>query len=75
LHRCLQRYGISRLPDIEDGKGIKPKFKTYPIGYFHTDIAEVSTAQGRLLPLRCHRSHLEVRLHRDAREGQAAGRS
>ena len=23
LHRCLQRHGISRLPDIEDGKGIK----------------------------------------------------
>ena len=25
LHRCLQRHGISRLPDIEDGKGIKRK--------------------------------------------------
>jgi transposase len=22
LHRCLQRHGISRLPDVEDGKGI-----------------------------------------------------
>ena len=32
LHRCLQRHGISRLPDVEDGKGIKRKFKTYPIG-------------------------------------------
>ena len=30
LHRCLQRHGISRLPDVEDGKGIKRKFKTYP---------------------------------------------
>src|SRR5262245_18438286 len=48
LHRCLQRHGISRLPDVEDGKGIKRKFKTYPIGYFHIDIAEVRTAQGRL---------------------------
>jgi hypothetical protein len=48
LHRCLQRHGISRLPDIEDGKGIKRKFKTYPIGYFHIDIAEVRTAEGRL---------------------------
>jgi len=36
LHRCLQRHGISRLPDVEDGKGIKRKFKTYPIGYFHS---------------------------------------
>ena len=48
LHRCLQRHGISRLPDIEDGKGLKRKFKTYPIGYFHIDIAEVRTAEGRL---------------------------
>ncbi len=39
---------ISRLPDVEDGKGIKCKFKTYPIGYFHIDIAEVRTAMGRL---------------------------
>ncbi len=48
LHRCLQRHGISRLPDVEDGKGIKRKFKTYPIGYFHIDIAEVRSAEGRL---------------------------
>src|SRR6201993_2080826 len=48
LHRCLQRHGISRLPDVEDGKGIKRKFKSYPIGYFHIDIAEVRTAGGKL---------------------------
>lgn len=48
LHRCLQRHGISRLPDVEDGKGAKRKFKTYPIGYFHIDIAEVRTEQGKL---------------------------
>ena len=48
LHRCLQRHGISRLPDVEDGKGIRRKFKIYPIGYFHIDIAEVRTAEGRL---------------------------
>jgi transposase-like protein len=48
LHRCLQRHGISRLPDVEDGKGIRRKFKSYPIGYFHIDIAEVRTAMGRL---------------------------
>src|SRR5271156_1837115 len=41
LHRCLQRHGISRLPDVEDGKARKCKFKTYPIGYFHIDIAAV----------------------------------
>src|SRR5262252_10465128 len=48
LHRCLQRHGISRLPEVEDGNGIKRKFKAYPIGYFHIDIAEVRTAEGRL---------------------------
>ncbi|HEX3993806.1 MAG TPA: hypothetical protein VHX39_21765, partial [Acetobacteraceae bacterium] len=41
-------HGISRLPDVEDGKGIRRKFKSYPIGYFHIDIAEVRTAMGRL---------------------------
>jgi len=48
LHRCLQRHGISRLPDVEGSKPEKRKFKTYPIGYFHIDIAEVRTAQGKL---------------------------
>lgn len=47
LHRCLQRHGISRLPEIEDDKPAKKKFKPYPIGFFHIDIAEVQTAQGR----------------------------
>ncbi|MBB4375298.1 hypothetical protein GGD63_008147 [Bradyrhizobium sp. cir1] len=37
-----------RLADVEDGKGIERKFKSYPIGYFHIDIAEVRTAEGRL---------------------------
>ena len=48
LHRCLQRQGISRLPDVEGNKPEKRKFKTYPIGYFHVDIAEVRTEQGKL---------------------------
>jgi transposase InsO family protein len=48
LHRCLQRHGISRLPDVKDGKGIRRKFKSYPIGYFHIDIDELRTAEGRL---------------------------
>jgi transposase InsO family protein len=47
LHRCLQRHGISRLPQIGD-KPAKKKFAHYPIGYFHVDIAEVSTKEGRL---------------------------
>jgi transposase InsO family protein len=48
LHRCLQRHDISRLPEVPDGKIAKHKFKIYPIGYFHIDIAEVRTEQGRL---------------------------
>lgn len=39
LHRCLQRHGIGRLPDVEGDKPAKRKFKSYPIGYFHIDIA------------------------------------
>jgi hypothetical protein len=48
LHRCLQRHGISRLPDMEGNKSQKKKFKPYPIGYFHIDIAEVRTEEGKL---------------------------
>ncbi len=48
LHRCLQRHGISRLPEVEGDKPARKKFKPYPIGYFHIDIAEVRTAEGKL---------------------------
>ena len=48
LHRCLQRHGVSRLPQMEGDKEPQRKFKTYPIGFFHVDIAEVQTAQGKL---------------------------
>jgi transposase InsO family protein len=48
LHRCLQRHGIGRLPDVEGDKPAKNKFKSYPIGFFHIDIAEVQTAEGKL---------------------------
>ncbi len=48
LHRCLQRHDISRLPEIDGDKPAKKKFKAYPLGYFHVDIAEVQTAEGKL---------------------------
>jgi hypothetical protein len=48
LHRCLQRHDISRLPDIQGDKPKRQKFKRYPIGFFHIDIAEVQTAEGQL---------------------------
>src|SRR6185295_4266731 len=43
LHRCLQRNGISKLADVEGDRPARKKFKAYPIGYFHIDIAEVRT--------------------------------
>src|SRR3954452_8117592 len=48
LHRCLQRHGIGRLVDIEGDKPAKKRFKSYPIGFSHIDIAEVQTAEGKL---------------------------
>ncbi|ABY28550.1 integrase, catalytic region [Methylorubrum extorquens PA1] len=48
LHRCLQRHDISRLPEVDGDKPKRSRFKAYPIGYFHIDIAQVSTEQGKL---------------------------
>jgi transposase InsO family protein len=48
LHRCLERHGISRLPEVEGDKPARKKFDTYPIGFFHIDLAEVRTAEGKL---------------------------
>ncbi len=60
LHRCLQRHGISRLPDVEGDKPKRQKFKRYPIGFFHIDIAEVQTSEGKLylfVGIRCLAGH------------------
>jgi transposase-like protein len=32
LHRCLQRHGISRLPDPDSAQTAKKRFTAYPIG-------------------------------------------
>lgn len=48
LHRLYQRQGISRLPDMKGAAEPKRTFKSYPIGYFHIDIAEVRTEEGKL---------------------------
>ena len=47
LHRLFQRHDISRLPSVE-GEKTRKKFKAYPISYFHVDIAEVRTGEGKL---------------------------
>jgi transposase InsO family protein len=48
LHRCLQRRGISRLPETEGDKPQKKRFAARPIGCFHIDLAEVQTGEGKL---------------------------
>jgi transposase-like protein len=48
LHRCLERHGISRLPEVAGEQPRKKKFDIYPIGFFHIDLAEVRTAEGKL---------------------------
>ena len=48
LHRCFQRHGISRLPELKGEAPPKKRFKQYPIGYVHLDIAEVATEEGKL---------------------------
>jgi len=48
LHRLFRRHDISRLPDLKSEAEPKQKFKSYPIGYFHIDIAEVRTEDGKL---------------------------
>ena len=48
LHRLFQRHAISRLPDMKTGAPGKKRFKSYPIGYFHIDIAEVRTEDGKI---------------------------
>jgi transposase-like protein len=44
----LQRHDISRLPEVGGDKPAKKRFKRYPIGYFHIDLAEIRTAEGKL---------------------------
>ena len=78
LHRCLQRHGISRLPDVEGDKPKRSKFKRYPIGvraFSRTNGVHALTphrhrrgADGRrqAAPVRDHRPDLEVRLCRTA---------
>ena len=49
IYRCLKRQGIQRLPKspLIQRKISSKKFKDYPIGYFHVDITEVRTKEGK----------------------------
>ena len=48
LHRCLERHGISRLPESPDHASKRGKFAETPIGYVHIDISELRLAHGKL---------------------------
>ena len=48
LHRCLQRHDR---PPAQPSRAPSPRrrpSKAYPIGFFHIDIAEIQTAEGKL---------------------------
>jgi transposase InsO family protein len=75
LHRSLQRHGISCLPNMAGEKTGKQQFRSYPIGYFHIDIAEVRTEEGKLslfvaIDRTCKFAYAE--LHEEANKAVAA---
>lgn len=47
LHRCLKRNNLSQLPKVSDKPEKKP-FKRYEMGYFHIDICQVHTGEGKV---------------------------
>jgi len=63
LHRCLERHGISRLPENPDKGSKRGKFAATAIGYVHIDMSELRLAGGKL-------KHAQVLLRAD--EGEAA---
>jgi len=48
LHRCLERHGISRLPEDPNKTPKRGKFAQTAIGYVHIDISELRLAEGKL---------------------------
>ncbi len=48
LHRCLERHGISRLPEDPDKPSKRGKFMETAIGYVHVDISELRLSEGKL---------------------------
>ena len=48
LHRCLQRHGLSRLPEEEGAVREKKKFSDARLGYVHVDITELRVEARKL---------------------------
>ncbi len=44
----LQRHRIGWLPYVKSDRPARRKFTSYRIGYFHVDVAEIRTEQGKL---------------------------
>ena len=70
------RHNISRLPDVDGDKPKRKKFKPYPTGYLHIDIAEVRTEDGKLymfVAINCTSKFTYVELHPRMTKMIAAG--
>jgi transposase InsO family protein len=48
LHRCLQRHGISRLPQDGERASKRGRFAETTVGYVHIDVCELRWAGGRI---------------------------
>ena len=48
LHRCLERHGISRLPQGEEKASRRTPFAAATIGYVPIDVCELRLAEGKL---------------------------
>lgn len=46
-YRCLKRNGLNKTPKDYDKKRVVQKYKDYPVGFMHVDIAEVNTKEGK----------------------------
>ena len=69
LHCCLQRPDISRLPEVDGDQPKRSRFKAHPLGYFHSALAEVHTAEGRLyllVAIDCRTKFAFAELHEKA---------
>ncbi len=86
LHRCLQRHGISRLPDVDGDKPAKQKFKGYPAArqrmlacargewifpYRHRRVAD---GRRQAAHVRCDRPHIQIRHRQVGEESDVDGR-
>jgi transposase InsO family protein len=75
LHRCLQRHGMSRLPNMASAQPEQKRLKACPIGSCHIDIAEVRTEAGKLsllVAIDRSRKFADAELHAEATNMVAA---